>query len=52
MAEIIIGFFAFLVAFVLMSIGILLGKHGITGSCGHACKIPGVKPLCGGSCRS
>jgi hypothetical protein len=51
MTEIIIGFFVFLIVVALMSVGELFGKHDIAGSCGHACKIPGVEPLCGGSCR-
>jgi hypothetical protein len=51
MVEIIIGFFGFLIAIVLMSVGVLAGKRGITDGCGHSCEIPGVEPLCGGSCR-
>lgn len=52
MIELFIGFIVFLVAVMLMSVGILLGKRGITGGCGHACRIPGYRPLCGGACHS
>jgi hypothetical protein len=52
MAEFIIGFFVFLVAVLLMGIGVMAGKHAIKGGCGHASSIPGVDPACGGACRN
>ena len=52
MTEFIIGFFAFLIAVLLMGIGVLAGKHAIKGGCGHASGIPGVDPACGGACQN
>jgi hypothetical protein len=52
MAEFIIGFFVFLIAVLLMGIGVLAGKRAIKGGCGHASGIPGVDPACGGACHN
>ena len=50
MAEFLIGVFAFMVAVLLMGIGILAGRGGIRGGCSHAGDIPGVGPACRGAC--
>jgi hypothetical protein len=52
MTEFIIGFFVFLIAVLLMGIGVLAGKRAIKGGCGHAAGIPGVEPACGGACHN
>jgi hypothetical protein len=52
MAEFIIGIFVFLIAVLLMGIGVLVGNRSIKGGCGHSSAIPGVDPVCGGACHS
>jgi hypothetical protein len=52
MAEFIIGFFAFLIAVLLMGVGVLAGKRAIKGGCGHTSNIPGIEPACRGACQN
>ena len=35
-----------------MAIGVLKGRHAISGSCGGLNQIPGVESDCGGTCRA
>lgn len=48
MAEILISIFVFLIAATAMSIGVLVGRRGIQGSCGGLNHIPGLEGACGG----
>ncbi|MCB1724960.1 MAG: (Na+)-NQR maturation NqrM [Chromatiaceae bacterium] len=35
-----------------MAIGVIRGRHAISGSCGGLNRIPGVESDCGGVCRA
>ena len=50
MTVFIISFLAFTVAVGLMSLGVLLGKRPIQGSCGGLSNVPGVESDCRGVC--
>jgi hypothetical protein len=50
MTVFLISFLAFAVAVGLMSLGVLLGRRPIQGSCGGLRNIPGVDTNCTGAC--
>jgi hypothetical protein len=52
MAELFFAILIFGLAFLGLSIGVLRGRTGITGSCGGLNQIPGIESDCGGACRS
>jgi len=46
-----LAFLLFATAISAMSIGVILGRRRIEGSCGGLNHVPGVESDCGGSCR-
>jgi hypothetical protein len=51
MAEFLIAFVLFGVVMVALSLGPLLGRRPVSGSCGGLSAIPGIGSDCGGACR-
>lgn len=51
MAEFLIAFVAFIVAVLALSLGTLLGRGAVRGSCGGLGALPGIESDCAGACR-
>ncbi|MEA3413837.1 MAG: (Na+)-NQR maturation NqrM [Pseudomonadota bacterium] len=51
MAEFIIAFIVFCAVLLAMSLGVLVGRSAIGGSCGGLSALPGIRSDCGGACR-
>ncbi|MCF7985076.1 MAG: (Na+)-NQR maturation NqrM [Thiohalocapsa sp.] len=52
MIEFLFAAIVFPLAFAGLALGMLAGRHGISGSCGGLNRIPGVESDCAGACRS
>jgi hypothetical protein len=52
MIEILFALILFPLAVAGLALGTLLGRRGITGSCGGLAHIPGVESDCAGACRA
>ena len=51
MFEILFSFVIFILVVLGMSVGVILGRHSIKGSCGGLNNIPGIESDCRGACR-
>jgi len=51
MSTFVFAFVVFLLAFLGLGLGLLLGRSPLKGSCGGLGSIPGIKPDCGGQCQ-
>jgi hypothetical protein len=52
MIEILLALILFPLAVAGLALGTLLGRRGITGSCGGLARIPGIESDCAGACRT